>query len=758
MDTTRPDSGIFQEHKTAFLEFFEQKDEIYREITDQIIEKGLPRFLVNFEDLRNTNQELARELLNNPASCLGALKDAANEYVRSNRTSNVGELEVGIHGPIGNHMVNPRGLRADLISKLICVEGIVTKASLVNPKLVMSVSYCAETNKWLTREYYDATDLGKTPTETTVPTADVEGHPVRMDFGRSKYLDHQVLTIQERPETSPAGQMPRSCEVVVDKDLADVCKPGDRVKIYGLYKVLNYRINGNTNGIFKAMVVANCIQIQGQTIEDDLTSQDIANIKNISKNNNILELIGRSIAPSIYGHDKIKKALCMMMVGGNEINMEDGTHIRGDVNVLMVGDPSTAKSQLLRHVLEIAPLAVHTTGRGSSGVGLTAAVTSDPETGERKLEAGAMVIADRGVVCIDEFDKMDESDRVAIHEALEQQTVTISKAGIHATLNARCTVVAAANPVWGTYNPKKSPMDNIGLPDSLLSRFDLLFIVLDDHDPTIDAMIASHVLRSHRWRGQVTEVHNGMYVQPDPLLHGNSSDPILTINFLKKYLTYAKRLTPQLSQPAIDEMVSSWSELRQIVKQMRRSQPITPRAFETLLRLSTANAKLRLADKVIKKDAAAAIDMLKFALLGENGEPPKRRKARKPRTQKPKPKPKETVAVEEPEFEESGSDNEAVAVESESESEEEEEEEPEKEELLSAEEVHSKMISSFQYVLKTMKSESQLMLREFIDIVEKQTKFTPTLKQAIGFLEEMTKKNTIVTDGEGYEMTIYFLN
>jgi DNA replication licensing factor MCM3 len=318
----------------------------------------------------------------------------------------------------------------------------------------------------------------------------------------------------------------------------------------------------------------------------------------------------------------------------------------------MVGDPSTAKSQLLRFVRTIAPLAVNTTGRGSSGVGLTAAVTIDPDTKERRLEAGAMVLADRGIVCIDEFDKMSEADRVAIHEVMEQQTVTIAKAGIHATLNARCSVLAAANPVYGQYNKNKRPQENIGLPDSLLSRFDLLFVVLDRLDRGIDRNISDHVLRMHRYirPGQegiplsfevsstdhmaLLDGANGdpsesksIFQKYDPLLHGDhhtssyggSGNGILKLDFLKKYIYYAKtRFQPVLTDAAIDLIAEGYAELRS--QQNARTLPVTARSLETLIRLASAHAKARLSKSIEREDAEKAMGLMSFALYHESSE------------------------------------------------------------------------------------------------------------------------------------------
>lgn len=665
----QPIDAVFSDRVRRFQEFLDKIDNNgtnYRNEIKDMLTKGKFRLCVSLDEIREFDKEFWSGLLKTPVEFLPACERALRDTVltiydpNDNRFEYVDENQqfyLSFRGSFGDHQVTPRSIDSNHLSKLISIEGIVTRASLVRPKVIRSVHYAEETGRFHAREYRDqTTSFDPISTPAIYPEQDLDGHKLTTEYGYSTYRDHQKISVQEMPESAPAGQLPRSVDVIVDDDLVDLTKPGDRIQIVGIYRALGG--GSNSNSSFKTLILANSVyplhaRSTGVASQEKLTDQDIRNINKLSKNRKIFEILSSSLAPSIYGFEQIKKAVLLMLLGGVEKNLDNGTHLRGDINILMVGDPSTAKSQILRFVLNTASLAIATTGRGSSGVGLTAAVTSDKETGERRLEAGAMVLADRGIVCIDEFDKMSDVDRVAIHEVMEQQTVTIAKAGIHTSLNARCSVIAAANPVFGQYDIHKDPHKNIALPDSLLSRFDLLFVVTDDVKADKDRFISEHVLRMHRFiqpglmegepvreksnlslaigndeTNEQEELDEPIFEKFNSLLHAGvkatssskKTPTILSIPFLKKYVQYAKqRIKPVLTKKASDYIVNTYSALRNdlISTNQRHTAPITARTLETLIRLSTAHAKVRLSKVIEVKDAKIAEELLRYALLKE---------------------------------------------------------------------------------------------------------------------------------------------
>ncbi|KAJ1733253.1 MCM DNA helicase complex subunit, partial [Coemansia sp. Benny D160-2] len=736
---TLPDTNLaedmFLERQRHCREYLERENRINvdMEALERVVKSEKPRVIVSIDHIREFDATLAESIVMEPAEYIPAFEAAATELGQS-LASSIGHsveaatfrVAAGFHGSFGAHQLTPRGLRASVLGRLVCIEGIVTRCSLVRPKVERSVHYSEATRTFYAKSYSDQTSSkgdGSGGFSSAYPTSDDKGNPLSTEYGYSRYMDHQTVNIQEMPERAPPGQLPRGVDVILDDDLVDAVKPGDRVSLVGVYRALGGKATTATSAIFRTVIVVNAVRVfgagslaaagAGANARDvnasagaaglpgamALTDTDIRNIHAVGKRGDAFELLSQSLAPSICGHSEIKRAVLLQLLGGCEKNLENGTHIRGDINVLMVGDPSTAKSQLLRYVLRIAPLAIATTGRGSSGVGLTAAVVADKDSGERRLEAGAMVLADRGVVCIDEFDKMTDVDRVAIHEVMEQQTVTVAKAGIHTTLNARCSVLAAANPVYGRYDPKRAPHQNIALPDSLLSRFDLLFIVTDAMDEARDRTISSHVLRMHRYVAPGLELgqpatdlldqglgtarilaglrgadavpdddadgaddgaracpvfepfneylHAGVAAAAQPRrgrsrsrraaqADDSAKREVLSTEFLRRYLYFAKNMVrPVLTADAADDLASAYAELRAQASgqaldgigstgAVQTTTPVTARTLETLIRLSTAHAKMRLSSAVERQDADVAKALLRFALFKEQAvKPPK---------------------------------------------------------------------------------------------------------------------------------------
>ncbi|EDO07066.1 minichromosome maintenance family protein [Babesia bovis T2Bo] len=520
-----------------FLSFASENKQIYTKVMElhQQVEKAFDkaqdsaaaqlavhlRVIVNVSMLyvRNegSNASLAQMLIKSPYMTFQAFQDAIQEVWRAQGSKLAVEPpKLGVCGWLGRHHVTPRGLSSNMINTLTAIEGVVNKCSSVYPKLSQSVyvgepvyDMMHESEKTVhLRQHYDLTDFTKTLKDNGLPpSADPEGKVIyRQEIGLSSYRNYQTFIIQETPEDSFTGQMPRYVSVIVQDDLCNIVQCGDRVRVWGVYRAGCGRADDTNNGIGRGYLVANYVAIRNKLstkLSNEISDEDRAKFKQLAQSDDCLNILTRSMAPSICGHEIVKRGILLSLVGGPESDESSDHRIRGDIHVLLVGDPGCGKSQMLRFVMNLLPGTVSTTGRGSTGVGLTAAVVVDQDTGERRVEGGAMVMGDRRVVCIDEFDKMQAGDRVAIHEVMEQQTVTVAKAGIHTTLNARCTVIAAANPLYGCWSEDMDVSQQLSFERSLISRFDLIFVVRDAATEVEDERIAEAVLRNLTQKSKV---------------------------------------------------------------------------------------------------------------------------------------------------------------------------------------------------------------------------------------------------------------
>eukprot|EP00397_Hematodinium_sp_SG-2012_P000916 GEMP01000917.1.p1 GENE.GEMP01000917.1~~GEMP01000917.1.p1 ORF type:complete len:768 (+),score=195.06 GEMP01000917.1:1931-4234(+) len=649
------------DERAKFFENFISKSLIYQEKLkaqyNNALEthKGVVRLHVNIPDLEAAQDGLSWQVLMNPGEYLPAFEEGVVSWAQNGEAGfekfqkNVLPIRIAFTGAAGRHHVTPRGLTATMVTKLVVVEGIVTRTGDSKPKCMLSIHHCAPTGETRTREHVDPCALmHQELIGGDIPQLDDNGNRFDTELGLGYYKDVQNFTIQEMPENAPSGQIPRSVDVRCDQDLVDTIKPGARVRVTGMYKAFpQVDQKGVTNGCFPCRIIANNIQLLSEDVNRTIvTAADIRACKQIAARDDTIELLTRSFAPSICGNETVKKGLLLLMAGGSEKNLPNGTHLRGDINVLLVGDPSCGKSQMLRFVMNTAKLCISTTGRGSSGVGLTAAVNIDRRTGERRLDAGAMVLADRGIVCIDEFDKMGVNDRVSIHEVMEQQTVTIAKAGIHTTLNARCSVLAAANPIYSNFDDTLPLAKNINLPDSMLSRFDLIYVMRDLLTVDQDRKIAAQVLRQARYcpqdgageQNEADEFHDPIYERQENENYEVAkqmsekiferkkftTDEIITVDFLKKYLTViSKREVPQLSKDACRDIGAAYADLRQRVKNSPNrgnELSVTTRSLESMIRLATALAKLKMRDEVTVEDVRLTRELI-FQTRGYSTDP-----------------------------------------------------------------------------------------------------------------------------------------
>jgi replicative DNA helicase Mcm len=601
-------SAALADSLKEFLQAFKDRDGNYRyfERINNMMASGAVSLVVDYIDFDSYNPGLAKQLTHKPDEMLEAFNEAALGILREIHPDYEHEIHDKIKVRIGNYTVQKglRDINADLIDKLVSVSGMVVRSSEVKP-LAKKVAYKCTNCNALSETTLKGLVLKK-PTKC-VACGEKE---LEMDPENSIFIDFQMVRLQELPEDLPAGQLPHYIEVTVMGDLVDECRPGDRIMLTGIIRIEQEQLAPQARtSLFRLRMEGNNIEYLGgragskdtRTVERiAISTEDERQIRTIAAKPDAYEKLVASFAPHIYGQEAIKEAILLLIIGSVTKKLEDGSTRRGDINVLLVGDPGTAKSEMLKFAAKIAPRGLYTSGRGSTAAGLTAAVIRD-KSGIMMLEAGAVVLGDQGLVCIDEFDKIKPEDRSALHEVMEQQTCSVAKGGIVATLNARTSILSAANPMYGKYDPYKNITENVNLPVPLLTRFDLIFIMRDIPEKDRDNLIASHIL----------EIHKDAE---------HAAKPAIEIDLFSKYLTYAKRLEPILTTEAIDIIRSYYMDMRKAESEGMIT--VTPRQLEGLVRLATARARLLLKDRVDADDAKRAIylvdQMLKTAGVDVN--------------------------------------------------------------------------------------------------------------------------------------------
>ncbi|MEA2089697.1 MAG: minichromosome maintenance protein MCM [Thermoproteota archaeon] len=570
------------------------KSEKYRQRISKMVISGGTSLTVDFEDLMIADPELAKNVVEKPDEYLKYADRAAHDTLRTEDPEYAEEIEtVNVRFKHLPESTMLRTLGSDNIGKLVMVQGIVVSATSVKPLVVEAAFRCKRCGTVTYIEQSGA--FLRTPFKCKNPTCGRKG-PFEFVQEESEFVDSQAIRVQERPEDLPSGQLPRSLRIkLVGKDITDVARPGDHVSAVGIVRASasSFPKAGKLR-LFTLHIDANFIDVLSKEPETlSISPEEEKKILELAKDPWVHRKIMRSTAPSIYGYEHIKESILYILFGGVPKHLED-INIRGELNVLLVGDPGTAKSQLLQYVAKIAPRGLYTAGRGSTAAGLTAAVISKSRGG-MTLEAGALVLADKGIACIDEIDKMRKEDRVAIHEAMEQHTVSVAKGGIVATLNARTAILAAANPALGRYDPFRTVAENITLPVTILSRFDLIFVLRDVPERELDKKMSEHILELHRKGMTPTESP-----VPAPLL--------------RKYISYARNLTPILTKEASKRLQNFYLKMRSASETEGTPIAITARQLESLVRLSEARARAALRDKILAEDAEAAIAIMKKSL------------------------------------------------------------------------------------------------------------------------------------------------
>ncbi|GAA5888758.1 hypothetical protein JCM5296_000094 [Sporobolomyces johnsonii] len=540
---------------------------------------------------------------------------AASEEERQQRQKAVPEIQLQLKS--GSRLMQFRELGATNISHLVRLPGIVISASVLSSRAVRLHLTCKSCRHVTTMEVQGGFSGFQLPRQCGSGASPDGGpkdcplDPYVIVHDKCVFVDQQTIKLQEAPDMVPVGELPRHLILSCDRYLTGKVVPGTRVIATGIYSTFQA---GKGRRDTPVALRTPYLRVLGLEVDREgaggggvrnFTAEEEEEFEKMAKQPGIYEKFARSIAPSIFGNDDIKKSIACLLFGGSKKVLPDGMRLRGDINVLLLGDPGTAKSQLLKFVEKVSPIAVYTSGKGSSAAGLTASVQRDPQSREFYLEGGAMVLADGGVVCIDEFDKMRDEDRVAIHEAMEQQTISIAKAGITTILNSRTSVLAAANPVFGRYDDMKTPGENIDFQTTILSRFDMIFIVKDEHNEARDATIARHVMNIHMNRATESNVVGEIDIEK-----------------MKRYISYCKaRRAPRLSADAAQKLSSHFVALRKQVQQVERdnnersSIPITVRQLEAIIRISESLAKIELKTEVSDLHVDEAIRLFKYSTM-----------------------------------------------------------------------------------------------------------------------------------------------
>lgn len=576
-------------------------DRVYARSIDDMCAANEQSLHVSYLHLSQLEPLLAIWVADAPGQVLPLFHEAARREVLK-RFSSYHAIHASIFVRIKDLPISDaiRDIRQSHLNALIRISGVVTRRTGVFPQLQSVKFDCIKCG------YINGPIIQNANSEIKLASCvqcQSKG-PFSVNVEQTLYRNYQKMTLQESPGSVPAGRLPRSKEIVLLHDLIDCARPGEEVEVTGIY-TNNFDASLNTTGgfpVFATVVEANYV---ARSVDGggnlSLSDEERAAVMSLSKDPTVARRLAASVAPSIHGHEDIKLALILALFGGQEKHVKGMARLRGDINVLLLGDPGTAKSQFLKYVEKTAHRAVYTTGKGASAVGLTAAVHRDHVTREWTLEGGALVLADRGVCLIDEFDKMNDADRVSIHEAMEQQSISISKAGIVTSLQARCSVIAAANPVGGRYDSSKTFAENVELTDPILSRFDILLVVKDMVDPVLDERLAHFVVNSH----SRSHPDAGHCAADSPVVESGVSQELL-----RHYIKFAKsNCKPKLHQADLEKITTVYAELRK-ESMTREGMPVAVRHIESIIRLSEAHAAMHLRPQVNDEDVNTAVSVM----------------------------------------------------------------------------------------------------------------------------------------------------